>query len=31
VISKAPMHGVDGKKTVWTGTIDEYTAMWLCD
>jgi hypothetical protein len=29
VVSKTPH--VDGKRTVWTGTIAEYTAMWLCD
>jgi hypothetical protein len=31
VVSKAPMHGIDGKKTVWTGTIAEYNAYWRCD
>jgi hypothetical protein len=29
VISKIPH--VDGKKTVWTGTIPQYLAMWDCD
>lgn len=31
VISKPMMHGVDGKPTVWTGTIAEYLSMWRCD